>query len=91
MSNTPSTMMKNPIYCGLIVHKGQTYKGNSPALVSEDLWHSVQDSLRGKKKAVPKKTVDESFPLHVFVKCGYWRAKLKPVPLPTPVTALPGE
>ena len=51
--------MKNPIYCGLIVHKSHTYKGSFPALVSEDLWHSVQDSLRGKKKAVPKKTVDE--------------------------------
>jgi Recombinase zinc beta ribbon domain len=68
--------MKNPVYCGLIVHKGQTFKGNFPALVSDDLWHSVQDALRGKKKAVPKKTVDESFPLRGFVKCGYCRAKL---------------
>ena len=73
---TFSAVMKNPVYCGLIVHKGQTYKGNFPALVSEDLWHSVQDTLRGKKKAVPKKTVDESFPLRGFVKCGYCRAKL---------------
>jgi site-specific DNA recombinase len=71
-----SATMKNPIYCGLIVHKSQTYKGSFPALVSEDLWHSVQDSLRGKKKAVPKKTVDESFPLRGFLKCGYCRAKL---------------
>ena len=73
---TFSTVMKNPVYCGLIVHKGQSYKGSFPALVSEDLWHSVQDSLRGKKKAVPKKTVDESFPLRGFLKCGYCRAKL---------------
>ncbi len=73
---TFSTVMQNPVHCGLIVHKGQTYKGNFPALVSEDLWHRVQDALRGKKKAVPKKTVDESFPLRGFVKCGYCRSKL---------------
>ena len=54
-------MLKNPVYCGLIVHNKQVYKGNFTALVSEELWHSVQDTLRGKRKAVPKKTVDDSF------------------------------
>jgi site-specific DNA recombinase len=73
---TFSFMLKNPVYCGLIVHKKQVYKGNFTPLVSEELWHSVQDTLHGKKKAVPKKTVDESFPLRGFVKCGYCRAKL---------------
>lgn len=73
---TFSFMLKNPVYCGLILHKGQTYKGSFPPIVSEDLWQSVQDTLRGKRKAVPKKTVDDSFPLRGFVKCGYCRAKL---------------
>ncbi len=73
---TFSFMLKNPVYCSLIVHKKQVYKGNFTPLVSEELWHSVQDTLRGKKKAVPKKTVDDSFPLRGFVKCGYCRAKL---------------
>jgi len=41
-----------------------------------ELWQSVQDTLRGKRKAVPKKTVDESFPLRGFVKCGHCQAKL---------------
>ena len=73
---TFSTMLKNPVYCALISHNGQIHKGSFPALVSEELWHSVQDTLRGKKKAVPKKTVDESFPLRGFVKCGHCQAKL---------------
>ncbi len=59
-----------------VVFKKQVYKGNFTPLISEELWHSVQDTLRGKKKAVPKKTVDDSFPLRGFVKCGYCRAKL---------------
>ena len=58
---TFSFMLKNPVYCGLIVHKKQVYKGNFTPLVSEELLHSVQDTLRGKKKAVPKKTVATAF------------------------------
>ena len=73
---TFSTVLKNPAYCGLITHKGKIYQGKFPALVSEELWQSVQDALRGKRKAVPKKTVDESFPLRGFVKCGHCFAKL---------------
>jgi site-specific DNA recombinase len=73
---TFSFVLKNPVYCGLILHNGKTYKGNFSPLVSEDLWHNVQDALRGKKKAVPKKTVDDSFPLRGVVRCGHCRAKL---------------
>jgi len=73
---TFSFMLKSPVYCGLIAHKGQVYKGSFTALVSEDLWQSVQDTLRGRKKPVPRKTVDDSFPLRGFVKCGHCRAKL---------------
>ena len=73
---TFSFMLKNPVYCGLILHNGKTYKGSFLPIVSEELWLSVQDTLRGKKKAVPKKTVDDSFPLRGFVKCGHCQAKL---------------
>src|SRR5215475_3466310 len=73
---TFSFVLKNPVYCGLIVHRGRMYKGNFPALISEELWQSVQDALRGKKRAVPKKTVDETFPLRGFIKCGHCQAKL---------------
>jgi site-specific DNA recombinase len=73
---TFSFVLKNPVYCGLILHNGKTYKGNFPPTVSEELWLTVQDTLRGKRRAVPKKTVDGSFPLRGFVKCGHCQAKL---------------
>jgi site-specific DNA recombinase len=73
---TFSFVLKNPVYAGLIAHNGQTYKGDFPALVSEKIWQSVQDTLRGKRKAAPKKTVDDRFPLRGFVICGYCQSKL---------------
>lgn len=73
---TFSFTVKNPVYCGLIVHNTQTYKASFPALVSEELWQQAQDCLRGKRKAMPKKPTNEDFPLRGFVKCGYCNAKL---------------
>ena len=51
---TFSFTVKNPVYGGLLVHKGKTYKASFPALVSEELWQQAQDCLRGKNKAMPK-------------------------------------
>lgn len=73
---TFSFTIKNPVYCGLLVHNGQTYKASFPALVSEELWQQAQDCLRGKNKAMPKKPTNEDFPLRGLVKCGYCNAKL---------------
>ena len=38
--------MSNPIYVGRIAHKGQIYDGHHPPIVTLDLWHEVQQSLR---------------------------------------------
>jgi site-specific DNA recombinase len=76
VKQTFSYTLKNPLYCGIIVHKGKRYKGQFEALVSEEIWQSAQDVLRGKKRAVPKKLANESFPLRGFVKCGHCNAKL---------------
>ena len=46
---TFSFMLKNPVYCGLIFHNKQMYKGSFPPMVSEELWHNVQGTLRGKR------------------------------------------
>ena len=73
---TFSFRVKNPVYAGLLVHKGKTYKASFPALVSEELWQKAQDCLRGKNKAIPKKPTNESFPLRGLVKCGHCYAKL---------------
>jgi site-specific DNA recombinase len=73
---TFSFTIKNPVYCGLLVHNGQSYKASFPALVSEELWQRAQDCLRGKNKAMPKKPTNEDFPLRGLVKCGFCNAKL---------------
>ena len=46
-------LLKNPIYRGKIVHKGQVYDGEHEAIVDEDLWDAVQARL--KEKAPPRK------------------------------------
>jgi site-specific DNA recombinase len=73
---TFSFTLKNPVYCGLILHKGRTYKGDFPAIVSSAVWQRAQDALRGKKAPTPKRTAHEDFPLRGFVKCGSCGAKL---------------
>lgn len=48
-------LLKNPIYRGMIVHKGKVYEGEHHAVVDEDLWNAVQRRLR--EKAPPRKRV----------------------------------
>jgi site-specific DNA recombinase len=73
---TFSFSIKDPVYCGLLVHNGQSYKVSFPALVSEELWRQAQDCLRRKNKAMPKKPTNEDFPLRGLVKCGFCNANL---------------
>lgn len=46
-------LLKNPIYRGKIVHKGQVYEGEHQPIVDEALWDAVQAQLR--EKAPPRK------------------------------------
>lgn len=46
-------LLKNPIYRGKIVHKGQIYEGEHESVVDEGLWDAVQAQLA--KKARPRK------------------------------------
>lgn len=46
-------LLKNPIYRGKIVHKGQVYEGEHVAIVDEELWAAVQAQLN--EKAPPRK------------------------------------
>src|SRR5208337_4688801 len=39
-------LLSNPIYVGRIAHKGQAHEGQHPAIVDQDLWDRVQQSLR---------------------------------------------
>jgi site-specific DNA recombinase len=46
-------LLANPIYCGMIVHKGKVYEGEHEAIVDEELWDAVQARLQ--QKAPPRK------------------------------------
>ncbi|MEE1878500.1 recombinase family protein, partial [Altererythrobacter litoralis] len=46
-------LLKNPIYRGMIVHKGKVYDGEHEAIIDEALWDAVQARL--KEKAPPRK------------------------------------
>ncbi|MDX1574805.1 MAG: recombinase family protein, partial [Kiloniellales bacterium] len=39
-------VLSNPIYIGRIAHKGASYEGEQPAIVSRDIWEKVQKQLR---------------------------------------------
>jgi DNA invertase Pin-like site-specific DNA recombinase len=46
-------LLKNPIYRGKIVHKGNVYEGEHEAIVDQGLWDAVQDRLS--LKAPPRR------------------------------------
>jgi DNA invertase Pin-like site-specific DNA recombinase len=46
-------LLKNPIYRGKIVHKGDIYDGEHEAVIDEQLWNAVQAQLS--QKAPPRK------------------------------------
>lgn len=46
-------LLKNPVYLGMIVHKGNVYEGEHEAIVDEALWNAVQ--VRLSQKAPPRK------------------------------------
>ena len=49
-------LLKNRIYRGEIVHKGAAYPGEHPAIVSVELWHSVQSAFADRTKSAMTKT-----------------------------------
>ena len=38
-------LLSNPIYIGQIRHKGETYDGQHPAIIPNDIWDAVQEKL----------------------------------------------
>ena len=51
-------LLKNPVYRGKIVHKGQIYEGEHEAIVDEDLWDAVQAQLKEKAPSRKRPTND---------------------------------
>ena len=47
-------LLANVIYTGRVLYQGQTYQGEHPAIVEEELWQRVQDRLRQDKPSGPR-------------------------------------
>jgi len=67
-------MLSNPVYVGWIVTRGERIRGSHVPLVSDELFHAVQDRLNGKSH--PHKRLNEDFPLRGIVRCARCRAHL---------------
>jgi DNA invertase Pin-like site-specific DNA recombinase len=65
---TFSRRIRNELYMGWIVSGQLRAKSAHEALISEQLFHDVQDRLNG-KRSVPHKRESEEFPLRGFVRC----------------------
>ena len=62
-------MLTNKIYLGLLVHKGETFQGNFPAIVSQSTFNKVQKVLKEKtRQRSPRKKYH--FPFKGLFKCG---------------------
>ncbi|AKM09423.1 recombinase family protein [Croceicoccus naphthovorans] len=48
------TILKNPIYAGMIPHRDKVYPGNHAAIIDRDLWDAVQvqlaDNVKGQRR-----------------------------------------
>src|SRR5262249_44355773 len=44
-------LLRNPVYVGQVVHKGQRYEGRQEAIVERRLWERVQALLSAKSEA----------------------------------------
>ena len=53
-------ILSNPIYVGLIAHKGQVHEGQHPPIVTKDLWDEVRQSLSDHAGAARTKRTRQS-------------------------------
>ncbi len=63
-------MLRNPLYAGDIVWKGQFYRGKHPPLVARALWDRVQGVLDG-RNASKVRGSKRDFAFTGIVKCGH--------------------
>ncbi len=64
-------LIRNPAYCGLIRTKQVEARGTFDALVTEELFQRVQDTLNGRRGARPTRhhKINAEFPLRGFLLC----------------------
>ena len=47
-----SRVLRNPLYCGYITHKGETFKGEHEPIISEDCFERSMDIHKGRHTAI---------------------------------------
>lgn len=43
-------LLSNPLYIGLIPHKGETYSGQHEAIIDQEVWDQVQQTMSGNRR-----------------------------------------
>lgn len=62
-------ILTNPVYIGLIPHKGELYEGKFQPIVRKDVWDAVQKEL--KRRSRPRKIKEgHNFPFTGLFECG---------------------
>jgi len=59
--------LRDPFYAGKFIYKGKLYKGNHPALITDDEFELLQKILSNKSKGKQHK---HDFPFAGIIKCG---------------------
>lgn len=56
------TILRNPIYIGLIPHKSERHPGQHDGIVDPDIWHAVQEKLEASRKCRgrPRRKTEDS-------------------------------
>lgn len=67
--STICSMFRNPFYTGKIPHNGKLYKGNHPAMVSDEEFERVQNII-DPHSTRPKTLNDKDFLFRGIIKCG---------------------
>ncbi len=73
-SQRMSEILRNPFYCGLIVHnmlEGQVVEGKHEKLISHELFLQVNGVLSENKQGYRTKPENKDIPLKRFMKCEY--------------------
>lgn len=73
-------ILTRPLYLGLVLHNGETFKGKHPPIIDQELWTSVQTRLQ---EEAPQPNPEERpraypFMLNGMASCGICRSSLVP-------------
>jgi len=75
-------IVSNPLYKGVIRHKGQDHPAEHPALVTAKLWKEANDALSGKgrvRNAIQERDTHQTL-LKGLIRCGVCGHRLTPKP-----------